>query len=195
MASFKLVSEWYPVGSTVQVHPASGRVDGAPPSTAQVTSAVVAADGSVTFTGLTDETPYVAYASVGGVHRYVNIKASRSGRLVQEGAGYSARALTNNTEYTPSTERPTHVAINPAIDVDKGEEGSIAIQMGDAGAPATLHTLNLKFADADATNAKNVKASFPFSIIVPAGKVYKLVTANTTGAPAFTLGSAQEMTL
>jgi hypothetical protein len=193
------INQVFPVGTVVQAHPVTGKVDGAPPSTAAITSATVTATG-LQFTGLPDGSPFVAYAQVGGVHRYVGFTTLQRGAVteqssMQPGGGYVARALVNNTEYKPSKNRPTLVVINPEIDTAKGVEGTIDVQIGPAGATVAMHTLRQRFNDADATNAKNMITRAPLTFLVPPGQFYKLVTANVAGVPAFTLGSAQEMVL
>lgn len=73
--------EYFPVGTNVSAYPVSNWTAATlPPSGAPVGSSAagptaVAADGSLTFTGLRTKTDYVAYASVGGVHRYVRFRA------------------------------------------------------------------------------------------------------------------------
>ncbi len=64
----------YPAGTTVSVYPRLQRAANGPPSGAAVTSAVATAT-SVTFTVLTGGVKYVAYALVGGEHRYVEFTA------------------------------------------------------------------------------------------------------------------------
>lgn len=194
-----IISQVFPVGTSVQAHPVTGKVDGGPPSTVALATASVTATG-LQFTGLPDGTLLVAYAQVGGVHRYVNFTTLQRGAVteqssMQPGGGYAARALVNNTEYKPSKNRPALVVINPQIDVAKGVEGTIDVQIGPAGATVSFQTLRARLNDADATNAKNVIGRAALTFLVPAGQVYKLVTANVAGVPAFTLGSAQEMTL
>jgi hypothetical protein len=78
----------FPVGTTVYAYPLSNWTTGQrPPSGAPVgsstTSAAVAANGSVTFTGLADDTWYVAYAQVSSAHRYVNVSTFRKRNPVQ----------------------------------------------------------------------------------------------------------------
>jgi hypothetical protein len=109
-------------------------------------------------------------------------------------ATYTIRALANNTEYTPSTTRPTFVTINPRIDCDENEEGHIDIRVGATGATTSIQQARLQFA-ASATGVEVVSTTKAFSFIVPPGQVYKVVTASATGTPSFTLGSAKELTL
>lgn len=67
----------FPVGTTVSAYkqsnfgPSSVPPGGNPPLGSADASAVVAADGTVTLTGLATETAYFAYALVSGEHRYV----------------------------------------------------------------------------------------------------------------------------
>ena len=61
-----------PPGTVVAVYnPWQGGI-GRSPSGEEITESTVEADGTVTFTGLTDATQYQAYALVDGVHRYVH---------------------------------------------------------------------------------------------------------------------------
>lgn len=67
-------SDLWPPGTVVSVYPRGAgarRLGG--PSGASVASATVAADGSVALP-LPDSAPYVAYALVGGEHRYVWVR-------------------------------------------------------------------------------------------------------------------------
>jgi hypothetical protein len=84
MASVRLITEKYPVGTSVAAHPRAGRVDGAAPVSTAVTTATVAADGSLTFVGLADGTPFVAYALISSVHTYQNFSTDPAPR-VQKG--------------------------------------------------------------------------------------------------------------
>jgi hypothetical protein len=66
----------FPVGTTVSVYPANSVRPGSahtPAGVAAITSAVVAANGSLAFSGLPDRTPLVAHANVGGVDRVIGI--------------------------------------------------------------------------------------------------------------------------
>lgn len=79
MASFTLSScaDVFPVGTTVGAYPARYRLDGSSPSGSATTTAVVASSGSLAFTGLANDTDYVAYALVGGSHKYRGFQTSR----------------------------------------------------------------------------------------------------------------------
>lgn len=66
----------FPVGQSVGAYLETARNDGAAPTGAAVETQTVAADGSLTFTTLTDNARYVAYAQVGGVHTYVRFTAA-----------------------------------------------------------------------------------------------------------------------
>jgi len=71
----------FPVGQTVQVYLAAPYGDLPPsgvPGGTLITSAVVAANGNVTFTGLLDNTSYYAYAQVSGVNIYVRFRTTPS---------------------------------------------------------------------------------------------------------------------
>ncbi len=78
----------FPAGTTVSVYalanPSSPPPDAVPPG-AVVTTAVVASDGSLTFTGLADDTRYWAYAQVSSDDRTVGFRtdsAALSGTAV-----------------------------------------------------------------------------------------------------------------
>lgn len=60
----------FPPGTSVGAHPPETRRAGAGPASSAVASATAVA-GGVPFTGLEADTAYVAYALVGGEHRYV----------------------------------------------------------------------------------------------------------------------------
>lgn len=99
MASFTLTRpDRFPSGTTVAVYPEAAKVSGAAPSGnySQVTTGT-AGSSSVTFTGLADETRYVAYASVGGDYRYVGFETepppSESSTVLQVTGGPGDRAL------------------------------------------------------------------------------------------------------
>jgi hypothetical protein len=74
----------YPVGTEVAAYPRVGApVDGSPRGAA-FTTATVAADGSLTFTGLPEPTwpvghyvPFAAYAQIDGQHRWLWFRAHR----------------------------------------------------------------------------------------------------------------------
>jgi hypothetical protein len=79
MASFKLTSNAvFPNGTTVKAYAATNFPTPIPPSGAPIgspTAEGTMTSGSVTFTGLTQGTAYWAVAEVGGVYRYVKIRA------------------------------------------------------------------------------------------------------------------------
>lgn len=79
MAPFTLasVADQFPVGTSVGAYLAKQRRDGSSPSGSAVDTQTVPATGILTFHGLDYETEYVAYASVGGVHRYRNFSTDR----------------------------------------------------------------------------------------------------------------------
>lgn len=66
------VANNFPTGTTVGAYLAGAKNDGGAPKGASVTTAVVASNGTVAFTGLTDNTDYVAAAQVSSVWRYVS---------------------------------------------------------------------------------------------------------------------------
>lgn len=69
-------SDCYPVGTSVGIYPAAAKRYGSSPVGTVVATETVASDGSLAFTGLTGETPYVLYASVDGEHRYLSVNPS-----------------------------------------------------------------------------------------------------------------------
>jgi hypothetical protein len=70
-------SDRYPVGTSVSAYPANSRIFGGPPEQTPpaLATAVVAADGSLTLTALTEGTPLALYALVAGEHRYLRAEA------------------------------------------------------------------------------------------------------------------------
>ena len=72
----------FPVATNVSAYPRSNwttsqlPITGAPVGSSAAGPTAVAADGSLTLTGLRTKTDYVAYAQVGGVHRYVGFRAT-----------------------------------------------------------------------------------------------------------------------
>src|SRR5690349_9268746 len=75
MASFTLTDVGrFPSGTSVGVYLAEARKDGQAPAGSVVTSGTMGAS-SVTFSGLADYREYVAYALVGGAHRYSGFRA------------------------------------------------------------------------------------------------------------------------
>jgi hypothetical protein len=69
-------SDRFPVGTEVKVFPALNKQQDSSPSGVSVTSAVVATDGTLTFSGLAEGAEYVAYAKVGNANRYVGFAES-----------------------------------------------------------------------------------------------------------------------
>lgn len=69
----------FPSGTVVSLFqtsvPAASQPRGGPPGTPAAT-ATVAADGSLTFTGVTDDKPYLAYASVNGTDVFASVTAT-----------------------------------------------------------------------------------------------------------------------
>jgi hypothetical protein len=72
-------SDVFPVGQSVGIYPAASQQFGmAPVGAAAIASASVDAAGLLTVTnaGILQGVPYVAYALVGGVHRYVSVRST-----------------------------------------------------------------------------------------------------------------------
>lgn len=97
MAAATVRSGRFPVSTTVSVYPTQNRIDGQAPSGSAVTSGVVAGDFSVSFSGLVDGTMYVAYANVGGEHRYVGFGTPAASAVA--GAEVAGRGWQANTAY------------------------------------------------------------------------------------------------
>ncbi len=89
MASFTITScaDVFPVGTSVGAYLARYRLSGSSPSGSAAATATVASNGSLAFTGLADDTEYVAYASVSGQHRYRSFQTSRPRYTGQEIVG------------------------------------------------------------------------------------------------------------
>jgi hypothetical protein len=73
-------SDLFPVGQSVGIYPGTARpqnVDG-PPTAAVIASGTVDAAGnlSVTNAGILSYTTYLAYASVGGEHRFARLRST-----------------------------------------------------------------------------------------------------------------------
>lgn len=78
MASVTIArADLYPDGTSVSVYPRAARNAGGPPSGSATDTQTVAAGGGLTVT-VTAGVPMVAYASVGGEHRYVDFRSSAS---------------------------------------------------------------------------------------------------------------------
>jgi hypothetical protein len=84
MASIVLRSDRFPVGTSVGLYPVSQKTPGVAPAAAAVQTATVAADGTLTFVGLPDGTPYTTYATVGGVVTYVDAR-TETPRIPEKG--------------------------------------------------------------------------------------------------------------
>jgi len=68
-------SDRYPVGTVVSAYPKSSRVYSGKPAGTALATATVAADGSLTFTGLNEREPLVLWAEVAGESRYLGSEA------------------------------------------------------------------------------------------------------------------------
>jgi hypothetical protein len=74
-------NDLFPVGTSCGIWPAAAPKEDAPPAgPAAIASATVDAAGILTVTnaGIVDQTPYVAYALVGGQHRYLRVRTAAS---------------------------------------------------------------------------------------------------------------------
>lgn len=102
----------FPEGTSVSVYayPPGTRVDEtvAPAANnlgSSVTSATVTS-GALAFTGLADNTRYLAYAQVSGVHRYVAFYTAVSAVLVGSELGYAEITAPFSTTNTAATDIP-----------------------------------------------------------------------------------------
>jgi hypothetical protein len=68
-------SDRFPVGTVVGAYPKQTRIFNGKPSGTPLTTATVAADGSLTFTGLNEREPLVLWAEVAGEQRYLGSEA------------------------------------------------------------------------------------------------------------------------
>lgn len=77
MATLKITgrSDAYPVGTTVYAYPANAKITNGKPSGAAITNATVAADGSLTLSGVPEAVQLVLWALVGGLHVYLTSEA------------------------------------------------------------------------------------------------------------------------
>jgi hypothetical protein len=87
MADVTLKTDRFPQGTNVAVYPVGARQDSRSPAGSSVASATVAADQTLAFTNLADGANFVAYAQVGGEHRYVtfNTVAEASTGVARKG--------------------------------------------------------------------------------------------------------------
>jgi hypothetical protein len=163
-ATLSSVADKFPVGTTVTVYPLSNWPTGAqPPAGAPIgssaTTAVVASAGSLAFTGLTEDTRYVATASVGGTYRYVHFTPTDSTPSVRTASG-----LVDQDEL-----------VIPKYDKDNGQAGTLAPS---PGSPAISLT-----AQAVAANTARIVRFVP-SRTFTATKIGFAVTAVSIGDTA-----------
>jgi hypothetical protein len=85
------VAHDFPTGTTVSVYPALMHSPGRAPMgvASAVTSAVVAADGSLALTGLEFAAEYVLYASVSGSHRYRRVRTPTPTAIEAAGVSFA----------------------------------------------------------------------------------------------------------
>lgn len=131
MASVTLKNDRFPAGTSVSAYTRSDfpvvpdPPSGAPSGPVAVSTATVAADGSLVFSGLADDTKYVAYASVSSQDRYVRFRSapsvgstSQAARL--PGVDYRARmystTLSNGTD-TSATNKVRYTAVATMDDI------------------------------------------------------------------------------
>lgn len=67
-------SRLFPEGTTIGAYPAASENPGSSPMSDVIETAVMLANGTAEFSGLLPATWYVAYASVGGDHRYTTFR-------------------------------------------------------------------------------------------------------------------------
>ena len=68
-------SDRFPIGTSVGAYPKRSRIFGGKPSGPALATATVAADGTLTFTGLNETEPLVLWAEVAGEPRYLAAEA------------------------------------------------------------------------------------------------------------------------
>lgn len=174
MPDFRLSSDRFPEGTSVAVYAANNKRDGAAPAGSSVTSGSISG-GAVTFTGLQSDTPYVAYASVSGEHRYVGFRTSnRSGGAAAVPKTAQAPVITvDATVDLPSVGANTTSNVDVALPAGTCKAGDIVL--GVNGFPALNHGLLIQQANiitddsvrlrvsnvtAGALDAASVQASF-----------------------------------
>lgn len=96
---FSFSSDRYPVGTSVQAHLSTHRIDGNAPSGSPAATVTVAVDSTVTFDGLAEDTLYVAYALVGGQHRYLSFTTPAPG-AAGGGAGLPSNVVPVDGDYS-----------------------------------------------------------------------------------------------
>ncbi len=145
----------FPAGTTVKIYPTKGFPTqdppaGAPPGT-EITSAAVAAGGSLTLTnaGIVEQAYYVLYAQVGGVDRYMHVYLEAAGEvtviatqatgdfgimtagktlLIKEGTGGKLGVATLNG-LTPVNVAVTTVTANSRIFLQPNGNGTQVVQL------------------------------------------------------------------
>lgn len=123
--AFTDVRDKFPASTSVSAYPATAKRDGGPPPGTAVATATVQASGSLTFTGLPDQTDLVAYAAVSGQHRYVGFstKESRAGQ-----------ATSNVTKRTaPTTAAPSATYTQSEQTTNKNALDAVILALKDAG--------------------------------------------------------------
>lgn len=102
-------SDLWPVGTVVGIYPAGAHNPGAAPTAAAIATGTVDAAGalSVTNAGILSGTSYLAYASVGGEHRYARVRSTLDthdrGVFTATGDTTSGSATVSNASATVGT--------------------------------------------------------------------------------------------
>lgn len=92
-------SDVFPVGTVVGIYPAMAHRDGGPPSAAAIATGTVDGAGalSVTNAGILGGVDYVAYAAVGGQHRYLRTRSTLDVSTTAIGIGSGTGNTTNGS--------------------------------------------------------------------------------------------------
>lgn len=124
----------FPTGTVVAFYYAVQMILGQAPSGTAITTATVAADGSLTASGLPDNAELAAYAQVNGVHVYVRLRTDSLSTIT---------APRNRGTYTPGAQYFTgDIALNPG-GAAPGSGPYVAVQDVPV-APATLDLAQFK---------------------------------------------------
>lgn len=166
------------------VIPSTGIVDALIAAAAGIQKSKLAAlnigDGDIAAAGLTN----ASIAATAAIAR------SKLGLI---GAPNVRNGYTNDTVVQPSTTRDTLVLCALVIDSKKGDDGNWQFQSDASNPPTTtLNSFEVKFADADAVNAKDVKSTSLLGGIVQAGNNYRFHQLTSAGTPTYSNGAPLE---
>jgi hypothetical protein len=172
MATFSFTrADRYPAGATVKAYlrsnfPAVWDRTGAPVGT-HTASATVAADGSVSFTGLADDTEYVAHSSVSGVETYLSFRTPASTATpLADGSTATTQAAGDNSTKVATT---AYVETAGGLLVPKSlvdAKGDLLVATADNTVDRLAVGSNGQVLTADSAQAKGVKWATPSSSIL-----------------------------